>query len=93
MIYNVGPNVLFIDDFQSYSWLLGQTVMFTHASCSCKSLLIKNRDLSVCLSVCLSGYTFRHALMYHVDILDTPKIRLEAYMLVNGCLQPILMIG
>ena len=23
----------------------------------------------------------------------TPKIRLEAYMLVNGCLQPILMIG
>ena len=24
---------------------------------------------------------------------NTPKIRLEAYMLVNGCLQPILMIG
>ena len=25
--------------------------------------------------------------------LHTPKIRLEAYTLVNGCLQPILMIG
>ena len=25
--------------------------------------------------------------------INTPKIRLEAYMLVNGCLQPILMIG
>ena len=26
--------------------------------------------MSVCLSVCLSGYTFRHALMSHADILD-----------------------
>ena len=36
------------------------------------SLLIKKRDLSVCLSVCLSGYrpTFRHALTSHADILD-----------------------
>ena len=38
-----------------------------------KSLLIKKRDLSVCLSglsVCLSGYTFRHALTSHADNLD-----------------------
>ena len=33
------------------------------------SLLIKKRDLSVCLS----GYTFRHALMSHVDILDIDR--------------------
>ena len=37
------------------------------------SLLIKKRDLSVCLSVCLSGYTFRHALMSHSDILDSDR--------------------
>ena len=33
------------------------------------SLLIKKRDLSVCLS----GYTFRHALMSHADILDSDR--------------------
>ena len=33
------------------------------------SLLIKKRDLSVCLS----GYTFRHALMSHADILDIDR--------------------
>ena len=37
------------------------------------SLLIKKRDLSVCLSVCLSGYTFRHVLMSHADILDIDR--------------------
>ena len=34
-----------------------------------KSLLIKKRDLSVCLS----GYTFRHALMSRADILDSDR--------------------
>ena len=34
-----------------------------------KSLLIKKRDLSVCLS----GYTFRHVLMSHADILDIDR--------------------
>ena len=32
-------------------------------------LIKKNRDLSVCLS----GYTFRHALMSHADILDIDR--------------------
>ena len=41
--------------------------------CARESLLIKKRDLSVCLSVCLSGYTFRHALMSHADILDSDR--------------------
>ena len=29
--------------------------------------------MSVCVSVCLSGYTFRHALMSHADILDIDR--------------------
>ena len=29
--------------------------------------------MSVCLSVCLSGYTFRHALISHAEILDSDR--------------------
>ena len=36
----------------------------------CLSLLIKNE---ICLCVCLSGYTFRHALMSNADILDIDR--------------------
>ena len=37
------------------------------------SILIKKRDLSVCLSVCLSGYAFRRALTNHAEILHSDR--------------------
>ena len=36
-------------------------------------IFTNKKTRSVCLSVCLSGYTFRHALMSHADILDIDR--------------------
>ena len=36
-------------------------------------IFTNKKTRSVCLSVCLSGYTFRHALLSHADILDNDR--------------------
>ena len=38
-----------------------------------KAIFTNKKTRSVCLSVCLSGYTFRHVLMSHADILDIDR--------------------
>ena len=38
-----------------------------------RNIFTNKKTRSVCLSVCLSGYTFRHALMSHTDILNIDR--------------------